>query len=119
MIDVGLWSRDGEQTRPNLLWRPSPASVRGPDPRRHVSLALARPRHPQALCAASSVMTRMPLPTPLLSVLLLCLLPLATAHIIHVAAAQKECFFEDLNVNDKVLVRSTRNGRQHTQTCHR
>jgi hypothetical protein len=32
---------------------------------------------------------------------LLCVLPLATAHIIHVGASSKECFFEDLNVNDK------------------
>jgi hypothetical protein len=32
---------------------------------------------------------------------LMCVLPLATAHIIHVGASSKECFFEDLNVNDK------------------
>jgi hypothetical protein len=50
-------------------------------------------------------MARIHLPTPLLAVLLLCLLPLATAHIIHVGASSKECFFEDLNVNDKVRAR--------------
>lgn len=34
---------------------------------------------------------------------ILCVLPsLVTAHIIHVAAAQKDCYFEDLHKNDKV-----------------
>jgi len=35
---------------------------------------------------------------------LLEILPLATAHIIHVAASKKDCFFEDLNINDKMTV---------------
>jgi hypothetical protein len=49
-----------------------------------------------ALCA----MTRL----SLLCFALLWLFPtLATAHIIHVAASKKECFFEDLHRNDKVL----------------
>jgi hypothetical protein len=42
--------------------------------------------------------------SPLVWFTVLCALPaLVSAHIIHVAAAQKDCFFEDLHVNDKVL----------------
>jgi hypothetical protein len=47
-------------------------------------------------------MTRTSTIAAMLSLLMLCLLPLVSAHIIHVGASVKECFFEDLNENDKV-----------------
>jgi hypothetical protein len=54
---------------------------------------------------------------------LLEILPLATAHIIHVAASKKDCFFEDLNINDKVSygvvpVRGVMNELFPVDDCH-
>ena len=48
--------------------------------------------------------------TPTLSVMwlaLLLVLPLVSGHMIEVPASKKECFFEDLHVNDKVRPHST------------
>jgi len=41
-------------------------------------------------------------PAALLSCLLLIFSSIASAHIIEVSAGKKECFFEDLHINDKV-----------------
>jgi hypothetical protein len=65
-------------------------------PRRTTTLC-ARAERPRAMFAL-----RM-LPT-MLALLLASLLPLVSAHIIHVGASTKDCFFEDLNHNDKVAV---------------
>ena len=48
--------------------------------------------------------------TPTLSVMWLALilvLPLVSGHMIEVPASKKECFFEDLHVNDKVRASGT------------
>ena len=48
--------------------------------------------------------------TPTLSVMwlaLLLVLPLVSGHMIEVPASKKECFFEDLHVNDKVRTSGT------------
>ena len=47
----------------------------------------------------------MPRPHDLFSsLLILLILPFISAHLIEVAAGKKECFFEDLHINDKMTV---------------
>lgn len=45
----------------------------------------------------------LPLHSPRTWVLLLVFPLLASAHLIDILAGKKECFFEDLHINDKVL----------------
>ena len=72
----------------------SRASVLSPEDRLRISTSTTMLRHY----------------TPTLSVMwlaLLLVLPLVSGHMIEVPASKKECFFEDLHVNDKVRPHGT------------
>jgi hypothetical protein len=81
--------------------------VRNPGPPPQPPPRLRLPRRTTTLCARAerprAMFALRMLPT-MLALLLATLLPLVSAHIIHVGASTKDCFFEDLNHNDKVAV---------------